>query len=201
MSRSIPRPWCRRFEHGETVVTDTKRIVVFVNRSFDGPDLEAGEDIPGWLDRIMDLHYGVLMYSRRIGPDGELPPQITARGTLLRRLHTERPDLREMLTRRLDGNERMQAILADGAQIEAHRSAARALVDAMAATLADRPFLAGDSYSLADCFATAACARFRIHGFDPWWRDTPLDDYITRMKARPSYAAAGVIDTGSEADL
>ncbi len=57
------------------------------------------------------------------------------------------------------------------------------------------------AYSLADAFATAALARFRIHGFEDWWRGTALEDYYGGMKARPSFKAAEVIDTGSERDL
>ncbi len=95
----------------------------------------------------------------------------------------------------------MQAILRDPAQVEAHVAAARGLVARMAETLAARPFLVGAAYSLADCFATAALARFRLHGFEDWWSGTPLADYEARMRARPSYAAAGVTGGGSERDL
>ena len=71
----------------------------------------------------------------------------------------------------------------------------------MAGAVAGQPFLAGAAYSLADCFATAALARFTIHGLALQWQGGPLEDYYARMKARPSFAAAEVIDTGSERDL
>ena len=102
---------------------------------------------------------------------------------------------------RIEGNRRFRALIKDPDAIEGHVAAVRALIDRMADAVAETGFLAGPAYSLADCFATAALARFRIHGFEEWWAETPLAEYWVRMKARPSFAAAEVIDTGTEADL
>ena len=71
----------------------------------------------------------------------------------------------------------------------------------MVAAVEQQPFLAGANYSLADSFATAALARLTIHKLQDWWRGSALKDYYESMKARPSFEAAEVIDTGSERDL
>ena len=71
----------------------------------------------------------------------------------------------------------------------------------MNSALETNDFLAGERYSLADCFATAALARFTIHGLSDWWLGTALPDYYERMIARPSFVAAEVIQTGIERDL
>jgi len=101
----------------------------------------------------------------------------------------------------LEGNRKFQALLEDPKGIEHHLVATRKLIDRMSAELEKRPFLAGTSYSFADCFATAALARFTIHGFAKQWEGSALDDYYKRMKARPSFAIAQVIETGTERDL
>ena len=183
---------------GSEVVTDTINIV---NRAqdFDGPDLSGDATTQTWL-KDMSLHYGVLMYRKRLEPDGTAP-QIVARGKFLSDLAATRPDLGETTKARLVGNQRFQTLLRDPAAIKGHIAATESLVDRMNTALRDHAYLAGNSYSLADCFATAALARFTIHGLDHWWAGQPLDAYYAKMKSRPSFNAAEVIDTGTEKDL
>ena len=184
---------------GEEVVTDTIRIVNRV-QAMDGPDLAGDQATQGWLKDIMALHYGVLLYRNRLEPDGSAK-QVVARGKFLAQLQQDRPDLAEVVAARLEGNHRFQALLRDPAGIEVHLDATKALIGRMAAAVEDQPYLAGDRYSLADCFATAALARFTIHRLAPSWEGTALDGYYAHMKARDSFAAAEVVDTGTERDL
>ena len=194
-----PRAVVPTLQISDEVVTDTIRIVNRV-QEFPGPDLSGDQSCQAWLRDIMDLHYGVLMYRQRLDPDGTAP-QIVARGKFLHRLAAERPDLSPVISQRIEGNRRFQELLKDPAAIELHVAATRALVDRMINAVRQTNFLAGNTYSLADCFATAALARFKIHGFEHWWSGTPLDDYYESMRSRPSFAVAEVIETGSERDL
>lgn len=184
---------------GDEVVVDT---IAIVNRldTMDGPDLSGDDTAQDWLKAIMALHYGVLLYRNRLDADGTAP-QIMARGAYLRKLEQSRPDLGPLIAARLDGNKRFQALLKDPQGIIRHVADAFRLIDDMAKAVTANPFLAGSAYSVADCFATAALARFSIHGFTYRWRAGPLDDYYCRMKARSSFKLAEVIDTGSERDL
>lgn len=184
---------------GDRVVTDTIRIVNEV-QDMPGTDLSGDGTTQSWLKDIMALHYGVLLYRNRRDPDGTAP-QIVARGSFLEDLLHKRPDLAVLIETRLDGNRRFQALLADPDGIERHVGSARDLVDRFAVTLNTHSFLAGETYSLADSFATAALARFTIHGFADWWADTSVADYYDRMRERPSFVEAQVLDTGTERDL
>jgi glutathione S-transferase len=59
-----------------------------------------------------------------------------------------------------------------------------------------RPFIAGDVYSIADCMWTAVLARLGLVGLTGWWSDgqrTAVAAYFERLRARPSYALAGVV--------
>jgi len=59
-------------------------------------------------------------------------------------------------------------------------------------------------WTLADAFATAALARFRLHGFHEWWSNGENENvarYYSRMQTRKSFVEAGVVDTGTERDL
>jgi len=181
------------------IVTDTIRIVTRIDE-LDGPDLSGNDTTQNWLLDIMSLHYGVLMYSNR-GKSGEIAPQIVARGKYLEKLAEMRPDLTEMIEKRLEGNQRFQKLLRDPKGIAQHYDATQSLIDRMASSVAQTTFIAGDAYSLADCFATAALARFTIHNLSGSWAGSALETYYCAMKARPSFVAAEVIDTGTEQDL
>ena len=194
-----PRAVVPTLQIDDDIVTDT---ITIVNRAqmMAGPDLLGDGTMQGWLKDIMALHYGVLLYRNRLDPDGTAP-QVIARGLFLERLAKDRADLAETTNVRLEGNRRFQALLRSPDEIKTHLDATRALLDRMIATVRDQPYLAGEQYSLADCFATAALARFTIHNLGDWWVGTPLADYYARMKARTSFALADVIDTGTERDL
>ncbi|MGI9395575.1 MAG: glutathione S-transferase family protein [Boseongicola sp.] len=184
---------------GSEVVTDTINIVNRV-QTFDGPDLSGDATTQIWLKDIMSLHYGVLLYRKRLEPDGTAP-QIIARGKYLTELASTRLDLAGTTKVRLEGNRKFQALLQDPDAIESHMAATRSLVDRMNKALDNQAHLAGNNYSLADCFATAALARLTIHKLDHWWAGQPLECYYAKMKIRPSFAAADVVDIGTEKDL
>lgn len=188
---------------GDEIVTDTITIVKRVDRSFAGPALTAADArlMDQLMHDIMDLHYGVLLYS------GGLTAQrtsltIIARGEFLRKMLERRPAHQAMLQKRIDGNLKMQAILADPARVEAHFDAARGLVQALDKALAGTEFVAADHYSLADCFATAALARLHMHGYAHWWQGAEnrnVARYLAAMRDRESWAAAAVVDRAKDA--
>lgn len=183
----------------DEVVCDTIRIVNRV-QEFEGPDLSGDGSAQGWLRDIMAPHYGVLMYAPRRRSDGTVP-QVEARGELLAQLLSRRPEMADLLSGRIEGNQKFKGLLRDESGIAEHIASTRNLVNRLIIALDNNPFVAGSRYSLVDCFATACLARLTIHGFSTWWQDSSLEDYYSRMTARPSFAVAGVIDTGSEADL
>lgn len=184
---------------GDEIVTDTVKIATRV-QSMAGPDLSGDQTTQAWLQDIMAPHYGVLLYHRHLDASGTAP-QVVARGRLLAKLQRQRPDLHDVLAGRIEGNRQFQALLRDPRKIQDHLKKTRLLVTRMSLAVEKHPYIAGSRYSLADAFATAAIARFVIHGLRDWWAGTSLVDYYARMKARPSFQAAGVLDMGSESDL
>ena len=193
---------------GDEIVTDTKRIVRRIDAGFDGPQLtpenaDAARAMTAVMDDVMGLHYGVLLYAGRLDENGT-SSIVVARGHFLHEERRKHPERAELLDRRIAGNERLQKLLADPGQIARHIGEARALVGRLDQALAKAPFVAGEQYSLADTFATPALARFRIHGFEHWWSSgefAHVAGYYQRMRERPSWQAAGVVDTGTERDL
>jgi glutathione S-transferase len=192
----------------DEIVTDTIRIVHRIDKDFDGPHLApaSGDDVKAMdqmMRDIMGLHYGVLLYSRRLDADGKAPTVI-ARGAYLRVQLRKYPERAEVLNRRIAGNEKMQKILTQPAEVEQHVGQAKALVSQIDRALAKTPFVSAGHYTLADAFATAALARFCLHGYDSWWRaggNPNVAAYYRRMQDRPSWSAAGVVDSSKELDI
>jgi glutathione S-transferase len=193
---------------GDEIVTDTIRIVYRIDGGFDGPTLAPAEpreaEAMGRMMRdIMGLHYGVLLYSRRLDANGK-SPIVVERGGFLREQRRIYPERAPVLDPRIAGNERLQSLLANPAEIARHVDEAKMLVDQINNALSVTQFVSDDRYTLADVFATAALARFRLHGFEEWWSKgayTKVADYYRRMRERPSWSVAGVVDSGNEADL
>lgn len=193
---------------GDEIVTDTIRIVHHVDATFDGPSLtpddsDGAASMDRMMRKIMGLHYGVLLYAKRLDADRRSQTVID-RGHFLGEQRVRYPDRAEALDRRIAGNEKLQAILADPDEVARHEGEAEALIDDLEAAIANRLFVCGDAYTLADTFATPALARFRLHDYTHWWsqgRRPNVAAYYQRMRDRPSWADAEVIDTGDERDI
>jgi glutathione S-transferase len=192
---------------GDEIVTDTMAIVARIDHEWNGPALtpsapEERAAMEEMMRHVMALHYGVLLYAKRPANGGRSP--VVERGIFLRRERERHPERAEVLDRRIAGNDRLQQILADGAEVERQIGEARALVGRIDAALAGRDFVSAARWTVADAFATAALARFRLHGFERWWsngENENVAEYYARMQRRESFVAAGVIDTGTESDL
>ncbi|MHA1190374.1 MAG: glutathione S-transferase family protein [Alphaproteobacteria bacterium] len=203
-----PRAVVPTLRLGEEIITDTICIVHRVDADFDGPaltpaDPAAAKAMDALMRDIMGLHYGVLLYSRRTS-DGAIDPTIIARGKFLKDQLAAHPGRAGLLQSRIDGNVRFQKILVDPEAVAGHLARAQALVGQLNAALEDNEFVAASHYTLADSFATAALARFRLHELQPWWTGNAnrhIAPYCDRMAARPSWQIAGVVDAGSERDL
>lgn len=182
----------------DEIITDTVNIVQAVDARFEGPSLTPSDpdQMNQMMRDIMGLHYGVLLYSGSLTSKGT-SPTIVARGEMLRQMLQDRPEHAALLQSRIDGNRRMQAILADSSKVQTHLDAAKTVVRALNVALGQTEFVAANTYTLADTFATAALARFRMHGFADWWggaENPHVGRYIDAVKLRPSWAIAGVVD-------
>ena len=193
---------------GGEVTTDTITIVKRIDREVEGPSLtplshKRSEDMDSLMREIMALHYGVLLYSRRIDENGK-SPIVVERGELLRARLREYPEQAALLQPRIGSNDRLQKILADPIAVERCFDEARRLVARIDEALREGLFVSGDSYTLSDAFATAALARFQLHGLSQWWSggaNPSVAEYYARMRERTSWGLAGVVELGSERDV
>jgi tetrachloro-p-hydroquinone reductive dehalogenase len=177
---------------GDEVITDSARIVVEIDRRFDGPDLGADrEDVAHWVALQDGLEIREIAYGRRPGLIGFL-----AKGSFDRRIEVltarrdANPDLADLYEARLDDVRQWKHVSSTPEEVDARREKVDAALAEMEAAL-DHDFLAGDTYSLADVTWTVMLARLKFMGFvDRWGKRTKA--YYARMKARPSFDEAQV---------
>ena len=83
----------------------------------------------------------------------------------------------------------------DADAVEKSRRRLAAAFKHMEETLSQAPWLAGDSYSLADIAAAPVIDRIERLGMADLWQNLPgIEDWIMRLKARPAYQKALPLD-------
>jgi glutathione S-transferase len=167
---------------------------------------EARKTAEAWFARGRAVPIERLTYARKALPGGA--GLIDLRIATIRQFLADPETPRGLLPhyeKRLEGygsssngfQSRGEAAFTD-AMREALEGEASKDVDDLEAILASdgRPFLAGDAYSLADCMWTAILARLGLVGMSGLWADgrrPAVTAYFDRLRARPSYAEAGVL--------
>ena len=186
---------------GDEVVTDTIQIVTRVDQDFSGAELTPAdpteaEVMQQWLSRIMAVHYGVLVFSRKLEIDRR-SAMMVSRLKHLRELRDKHPENSTILQQRIATNQRLQETLSSQERVREVVAGVKDLVESFEAPLEAHDFLVSSTYTLADCFCTAALARLELHGYSHWWQGGALpavDRYYARMQERPSFTEAGVVN-------
>lgn len=198
--RLNPRGVVPTLVDGDEVVWDSPRIAAHLD-SITGPAL-ANRDDPvhaKWMDELEDFRVMHLSYSVWVlGRKGERSADILAdKVTRARAFAEQHPDLKEAYLRKADFFEKFRAEVYDEGYMQRCREESRAMLDAVADALQDRPWLGGESYGFADAIATSALYRLiDLERLDDWHdpanqdpRARALRDYYDRLCARPSFTA------------
>lgn len=189
--------------HGDRVVTDSARILRYVDESFAGPRLipeteEARASMEHWIDRQDTLRMRELSYASFRGALGLFLRRVSMplRAKRLRRLRAHNPDLAEAYDAKIADVRQWRQSIARPAEVRAIRAeTARALED-VDKRLGEARYLAGDDYSLADVAWTCVLARLEMSGLAPefWGRGRlpRLESYYEGLRERPSFSEADV---------
>lgn len=203
-------PWYVRLNPGAVVptlvhdgrpVTDSARIVRYIDEHFEGPPLrastEAGRAIEAeWLGRADGVPMRELSYGRVRGPFGWLLRRSDrVRLRKLERLRDANPDLRGAYEAKMRAIRAWFDVSRSPAGVAEITARVSALLSELDAHLAGREFINGERYGVADTLWTVVLARLFVLGLGGEIAARPrvLACY-ERMKARPSFAAASVWD-------
>lgn len=181
---------------GECVVADSREILHFVDAHFDGPALSptdeaARAEMADWIERAYQLPERTSTYGspsmRRVGA-------FVNRGRLhaLERNLGRHPEMSEVYRTKIEDIRQFMADTASPETVGALESRAQQELDALDAVLADRPFVCGESYSLADVVWTVMLARQKMNGHAVLDDRPNLRAWYRRVRSRPSFVSAGI---------
>lgn len=187
--------------HGERVVTDSARILEYVDEAFEGEELTPRD--PGerermayWIGEQDRVRMRELSYASFGGMLGLVLRRVSMplRLRKLRRLRGENESLAELYDAKIEDVRGWRAQIRDDAEIAQIRRELEATLRQVEEQLGKTRHLAADAYSLADVAWTCVLARLKMLGLAPAiWGDGRLprvEAYYSELRRRPSFAAA-----------
>jgi glutathione S-transferase len=200
-----PRLVVPTLEVDGTIVTDAHEIVRFIDARFEGPallpkpdaslDVRAGAraEALAWMEREAELPMRELGYARTKGITRWLQRwSLRQRRKQLAKLRKRNPELDDIYAAKLAEIEALEAAVADRKAMNALVDQVEGILDELETTLGDRPWLAGDDYSLADLVWTAVIAKLEHIGFARSLserRRPRVHEWYTRLRERHSWGA------------
>lgn len=180
--------------NGEEVVTDSLVIMRYVAERFEGPSLIPEDPV----ERERMEHWYALAESLdfRLFTFSSVPPRIISFGLgkklkKLRAYAKKYPELRAEYEAKIEDISGLKEQSRDPQRIERQRADVNREFDALDEVLAEHPFIAGASYSLADVIWTVSLTRLTFLKQRALIASRPnLAAYFQRMRARPSYEEA-----------
>lgn len=185
------------------VVCDSPAIARFVDERFEGPaltpsDPDARAEMNRWLERFASISVRDLSY----GSAGRIAHRINA--LRLRKLesHIRRgTEPRDAYRAKLEDMREFQSHMVDREHIARLRAAVSNRLDELDALLAERNFITGEAYCLADAFWTVMVARLKMLGLDPLPERKHLARWYAANCARPAFATAGIWERARPAQM
>ena len=181
----------------ETVVTGATSIVNYIEQHFEGPSLlpstpEERAEVTYWVELQDSFPMRELSYARSQGLTRWFQrwSMRQERGRLRRLIRRVVPQLRPVYEDKLHAIETLERGLRDRAAVQELEDEVEVLLDEIELTLEQRPWLAGERYSLADLMWTAVIARLEQIGFArsiASRRRPELAAWYGRVRERPSW--------------
>ncbi len=180
----------------DRVFTDSYQLIFKINKLFDGPDLNGTNTITTgtWIVRVYALAQRELAFGQGVArAAGEKVNQ--RRIELLQSYAQQYPDLAAAYRAKLADIESFNETLQHRSHIETIRQNFHRAMSILNKVLGNLPYVAGKEYTVADCAWTAVVARMKILDNDPCPGLPCLAEWFERMRNRPSYRQAKIVDT------
>ncbi len=189
--------------HGDHVVTDSARILHYIDEAFEGPSLVPEgayerECMERWIKQQDLIHMRELSYATFGGALGFLLRRVSMplRMRRLRRLRDGNPDLAGLYEAKIEDVRRWRASIASEPGVAEIRSNLEEVLRRVEDQLDKTRYLAGNDYSLADIAWTCVLARLTMLGLaQSLWgegRSPRLEAYYQQLRLRPSFDLADI---------
>lgn len=201
--RLNPRGVVPTLVHRDQVVTDSARIIRYIDEAFEGPrlvpeDVGERERMESWIEQQDHLNMRELSYASFKGLLGFMLRRVSLplRVKKLRRLRDENPELANLYEAKIQDVRQWRVTTASSEEIAEIRSNLEAVLRRVDEQLGKTRYLAADSYSLADVAWTCVLARLAMVGLaEALWGNGQLphlEAYYEDLRARPSFAGADI---------
>ncbi len=183
--------------HDGKVVINSKSILEYIDREFEGPDLNRGDPAltQAWLQLQDKLPTRTLTYGR-----GGSSFMLRLRRSTVpwKRAKAEKakfqyPSLRDAYAEKIESLKAWENELWDAGAVPAAVEKVMAVLDTLNEALEKRTWLSGEEYTLADAAWTPVLLRLEAVGLGHLWTEggrIHLRRYVEQVKRRPSYEAA-----------
>ena len=184
--------------HDDRVVTGAVQIFAYIDQHFEGPSLlpsepEARAEVMRWVELQDRFPMRELGYVRSKGMMRWFERwSLRQQKSKLRRLAAKHPQLRAIYESKLEEIETLERGLRHRIAIQEIVDEVEVLLDEIELTLEQRPWLAGERYTLADLTWTAVLATLEQIGFARSMarhRRPQTADWYERVRERASWGA------------
>jgi len=187
------------FALDDAVVTGASSIITYIDQRFEGPSLMPSEpelraEVMRWVELQANFPMRELGHARSQGMTKWFQrwSMRQERARLRRMMRRVVPQLRGVYEDRLHTIETLERGLRDRAAVQELVDEVETMLDELEDTLVERPWLAGERYTLADLMWTAVVARLEQIGFArsiSRHRRPHLAKWYARVRERPSWTA------------
>lgn len=183
--------------HEGKVFSESLDILRYLETRFPGTELwkdrEDSGDIDRWVEQLYTISFRELSYgSPRLQKLGGWINAKRVRN--LRDRLAENPDLADVYAAKIEDIETFTRNTFDPDHMKRQVRALEQKLDRLDNALIDGSCLASDRYSMADLVWTVGVARLLMMGMSPFEDRPALAYWYGRMKTRPSFSSAGVME-------
>lgn len=186
------------FVHGDAVITGTVQIATYIDEHFEGPDLlpsdaQARAEVMRLVEFQDQFPMRELVYVRSKGMMRWFQRwSLRQRKAKLRKLASTHPQLRALYESKHEEIEAFEKALRHRVATQQLVDEVEVVLDELELTLEQRPWLAGERYTLADLSWTAVVAKLEQIGFArsiSRHRRPHIADWYARVRERPSWGS------------
>ncbi|MBE9503659.1 MAG: glutathione S-transferase family protein [Proteobacteria bacterium] len=201
------KPWYMRLNpkgvvptlvNGDEVVTDSFRIINYIDQQLEGPSLEPNlseeqSEMRRWLALGDHLPIHALTYGRGGVPGGT--QMLEKRLKALDGYKNNNPELAEHYKAKIESVKSLKENAENSDNIAEIENRTEQLIDELESVLSQREYIAGSTYSLADVIWNVLLARLELLGMASLWENSKrpeLAAYYLQMKNRASFKSADI---------